>query len=54
MVLLFAADFLGQSWLRFFAESPHCEVAFSKVLFSVAEPFSAARFVPSGFSDKPL
>ncbi len=37
-----------------FVESPHCEVVFSKVLFGVAYPFSAARFVPSGFSDKPL
>ncbi len=37
-----------------FVESPHCEIAFPKVLFGVASPFSAARFVPSGFSCKSL
>lgn len=35
-----------------FVESPHCEIVFPKVLFGVAGPFSAARFVPSGFSGK--
>ncbi len=37
-----------------FVESPHCEIVFPKVFFSVADPFSAARFVPSGFSGKSL
>ncbi len=37
-----------------FFESPHCEIVFPKVLFGVADPFSAARFVPSGFSGKSL
>lgn len=37
-----------------FVESPHCEIVFPKVLFGVAGPFSAARFVPSGFSGKSL
>ncbi len=36
-----------------FVESPHCEIVFPKVLFGVAGPFSATRFVPSGSSDKP-
>lgn len=35
-----------------FVESPYWEIVFPKVLFGVAGPFSAARFVPSGFSDK--
>ncbi len=37
-----------------FVESPHCEIVFPKVLFGVEGPFSAARFVPSGFSGKLL
>ncbi len=37
-----------------FVESPHCEIVFPKVLFGAAGPFSAARFVPSGFSGKSL
>lgn len=37
-----------------FVESPHCEIVFPKVLFGVASPFSAAWFVPSGFSGKSL
>ncbi len=38
-----------------FVESPHCEIVFPKVLFfGVADPFSAARFVPSSFSGKSL
>ncbi len=37
-----------------FVESPHCEIVFPKALFGVASPFSAARFVPRGFSGKLL
>ncbi len=37
-----------------FVERPHCEIVFPKALFGVAGLFSAARFVPSGFSGKPL
>ncbi len=37
-----------------FVESPHCKIVFSKALFGVVSPFSAARFVPSGFSGKLL
>ena len=37
-----------------FVESPHCVIVFSKMLFGVASPFSAALVVPSGFSGKPL
>ncbi|MCX8809477.1 hypothetical protein NOL27_24010 [Vibrio parahaemolyticus] len=35
-----------------FVESPHCEIGFPKVLFGVVSLFSAALFVPSGFSDR--
>ena len=35
-----------------FVERSHCEIVFPKALFGVAGPFSAARFVPSGFSDR--
>lgn len=37
-----------------FVESPHCEIAVPKALFGVANPFSAALIVPSGFSGKLL
>ncbi len=37
-----------------FVESPHCEIVFPKVLIGVVSSFSAARFVPSGFSGKSL
>ncbi len=37
-----------------FVESPHCEIVFPKALFGVVSSFSAARFVPRGFSDKSL
>ncbi len=37
-----------------YVESPHCEIVFPKALFGFASPFSAARFVPSGFSGKSL
>ena len=37
-----------------FVERSHCKIVFPKVLFGVASPFSAARFVPSGFSGKSL
>jgi len=30
LVLFFGADFLGQSWLRFFAETQLCDFAFLK------------------------
>jgi hypothetical protein len=31
-----------------------CDFAFPKALVDVVSPFSAARFVPSGFSGKSL
>ncbi len=39
-----------------FVESPHCKIAFPKILFGVVSSFSAAAalFVPSGFIEYPL
>ena len=37
-----------------FAERTHCEIVSPKAHVGVVSTFSAARFVPSGFSDKPL
>ncbi len=37
-----------------FVESPHCEIAFPKMLFGVVSPFSAAMKIPSGFIGKLL
>ncbi len=37
-----------------FVESPHCEIVFPKAFVGVVSPFSAARFVPRGFSGKSL
>ncbi|ELA9293010.1 hypothetical protein QUO15_004472 [Vibrio parahaemolyticus] len=39
---------------RDFAESPHCEIGFPKVLFGVVSSFSAALFVTRGFIELPL
>ncbi|HGS5465838.1 TPA: hypothetical protein ACMDV8_004151 [Vibrio parahaemolyticus] len=35
-----------------FVESSLCEIGFPKALFGVVSSFSAALFVPSGFSDR--
>ncbi len=37
-----------------FVERSHCEIVSPKAHVGVASPFSAAWFVPSGFSGKPL
>ena len=34
-----------------FVESPHCEIVFTKGLFGVVSPFSAASHCSSGFSN---